>query len=82
MIGLPRVERRVDRGLVVEITVASVDRQQGRWNRHQNRARAALDDLMPFARDDQDHLMPESRRGPKLGFRIGADAATDRRVEG
>ena len=82
VIRLPGVERRVDRRLVVEIAVAPIDGEQRRRDRHQHRPRAALDDLVTFPGNDQDHLMAKTLGGTELGLRIGADAATGGRVEG
>ena len=81
MIGLPRVERGMDRRLVVEIAIAPVDRQLGRRDRHQDRARTAPDHLVALARSDDDHLVAEARGGAQLRLDIGANPAAGGRVK-
>ena len=76
------IELTMDRLLVIEIPIASVDRQPRRRNRHEERARAALYDLMAFARGDDDDLTAETRRSFKLRINVGPHAAAGRCIEG
>ena len=82
MIRLPSVERRMEQPLVVKITIAPIDWQSGRWNRHEEGSGTALDDLMGCSRSNDDHLVSEARRCSQLRLDIGSDASAERRVEG
>ena len=81
MIGLPGIERGMKRRFVVEIAIAPVDRQPRRRDRHQDRARTALDHLVALARSNHDHLVAEARGGPQLRLDIGAHPAAGGRVK-
>src|SRR6201995_4091580 len=82
MVQIPQVERRVKKSLVVEITIAPVDRQLGRWNGDEECARPALDRLMARAWRDDDDLVAEARRGCQLRLGVGPDSAAELIVEG
>ena len=82
MIRLPGVEHGVKRGLIVEITVAAIDRQLRRGNCHQHGTGPALDDLVPRAWRDDDHFVAKASRRAELSLDISANAAAVRRIEG
>ena len=81
MVRLPGVENGVERLLVIEIAVATVDGQPRRRNCHEHGAWTPLYHFVALAGGDHDHLMPEARSGTKLGFHIGAHAAAGGRVK-
>ena len=82
MIGLPAIQRPMQRRLVVEIAIAPVDRQRRRRDRRQHRSGPAVDDLVALAGREQDHLVTETRRLLELAFEVGSHAAAGGRVEG
>jgi hypothetical protein len=75
MIGTPFVERPVQRPLVIEITVAVVQRHAGRWNGCENRSGTALDDFLSFPRRENNDFVAEARGSPEFGIDIGPDPA-------
>src|SRR3954464_14192954 len=81
MIGLPGIERGVNRCLIMEIAIAPIDRQLRCRDRHQDGARSAPDDFVMPAGGDHDHFMAEPGRGAELALNIGADSAAARRVK-
>lgn len=82
MVRPPFVQNSVKRGLVVEIAIAAVDRQDRRRDRHNDGTRTPLDQLMPLARRYDDQLVTVARRCPQLGVHVSANAAALGRVEG
>ena len=82
MVGKPGIQRRMKQPLIVEITIAAVDREPGGWDSDEVGARPAADHLMLMSRSDHDHLVPEPRRGAKLRFDVGSNATARGRVEG
>lgn len=81
MVRPPRIEHGVERGLVIEIAVALVDREPRRGHGDQNRAGAALNYLMAFAGCNHDHLVTEAGRGTQLGLDVSANTSAGGRVE-
>ena len=82
VIGLPGIESCVEQLLVIEITIAPVDRQSRRWDRDQESARPVPRHFMAFARRDNDHLMAEAGGSAKLRPSISSNTASKGRVEG
>ena len=81
MIRLPLIEHAVERGLIVEIAIAPIDRQLGRRDGDQHRTRTPGDHLVTLARRDDDHLMSEARGRPQLRIDIGPNATACRRIK-
>jgi len=81
MVRTPSVEHRVERGLIVEIAIAAIDRQAGRTNHNEHAAGTAPDDLVSLARSNYDHLMTEAPGCPQLCLDIGAHAAAGGRIK-
>lgn len=82
MIRLPSVERGMKQTLIVEIAVATIDRQPRRGNRHEECSGASLDHLVVRAGRDHDHFVAKARRGTQLRFHIGPDASARGRIKG
>lgn len=72
----------MDEALIVEITIAAVDRQRGRRKSHKEGTGPTLDDLVALSRGNDDHLVAEARRSAQFRLDIGSDASAKRRVEG
>src|SRR6476469_6396153 len=81
MVRLPCVEGIMQQALIVEVAIASVDRQLGRGNGHQDPARRSLHDGMIGAGSDDDHFMAKARRSAKLRLHISADTAATGGIE-
>lgn len=82
MVRLPGVELGMKRTLVVEVTIAAVDRQQRRRNGDEDSARSAADGCMLLARSDDDDFVAEAGRSAELRIHIGPNSAAGWRVEG
>lgn len=72
----------MDEALVVEITIAAVDRQSWRRKRHEDGTGATLDHLVALTRSNNDHLVAKARRSAQFRLDIGSDASAKRRVKG
>jgi len=60
MIGPPFVENRMQQGFVVEVSIAAVDGEPGRWDRDEEGARTAPRHCMASTGGNDDDLVPEA----------------------
>lgn len=81
MVGLPRVEHRVECCLVIKIAIPAIDRQFGRGNGHQERAWTTSHHFVALARSNHDHLVAKARSSAQLRLHIGANSAAGGRIK-
>ena len=81
MVRAPTIELSMQRSLVIEITVPTINRQLGRGNGHENSAGTTLNHFTAFTRSNDDDFVAEARCRPQFRVDIGAHAAAGGRVE-